>query len=94
MKTERFTVQTFGNEYPLTTEIEISKKLFNENLKMLRKQVKELEGDEEFYTEEYKTEHELERQFIYCYRFSNGTTDTYYKHYKCKEGYCFKNKRR
>lgn len=92
MKTNKYTIQFSCYERDMSTEIEISKKEFNNQFKLLEKQIADNNNHEESFGIE-RLENKIYDRGKYTvtyYFFTCGCTDTVLAHYECKEGYKFK----
>ena len=87
--TNRYTISFESIESRMSTEIQISKKEFERQLKFLRIEMAATEGYE-YPMEEHFYEHSSEIMTERTYRFDVCTGSTYLSHYECKPGYQFK----
>ena len=88
-KTAKYTIEFHSIETPLSTEIQISGKEFDKQLRFLRQQIDATAGNE-FPVETYTTESDFAGCTVTRYRFSVATGDVYLAKYQCKPGYQFK----
>ena len=88
-KTAKYTIEFHSVETPLSTEIQISAKEFDKQLKVLLQQTLNTK-DDEFPVETHTKEDDFTGCTVLRYRFSVATGDVYLTRYQCKPGYQFK----
>lgn len=91
MKNKYF-IQFVGCEYDMSTQIQISKKEFKKQIKLLEKQTQLAKNEYEDSTasNNHIMENETRECFIKTYHYNIYTSDVYLTHYECKQGYKFK----
>ena len=91
MKNKYF-IQFVGCEHDMTTQIQISKKEFKNQIKLLEKQTQQAKLNFEDDTASFSTimKSETKGCFIKTYCYSIYTSYVYLTHYECKQGYKFK----
>lgn len=93
MKTTRYYIQFDNLERPMSTQMEISKAQYIEQLKHLRQQVLDSESCEYPLNELDPTVYDLNTTIKTTISFNCGCAYTDLIKIECKPGYCFKNKR-
>ena len=93
MKTIRYYISFDNLERPMSTQMEISKAQYNEQLKHLRKQVNDTETYEYSLTENEPVVYDLGTTIETTISFNCGCAYTDLIKIECKDGYYFKNKR-
>ncbi len=94
MKKIKYSIQFNCFENVMSSEIFISKKEFNNQLRFLNSLKESSDNDSEIdsYDKYYFYKSVLEDKKILktIFRFDNGCSSTYLCEYKCKDGFCFK----
>lgn len=90
MKTIKYFIEFVGIDNDMSTQIEISKKVYDANVKLLEKQIIDIQNDEysmdkRVYTHDYTQQHLKETRTYYTI----GTSDTILTILQCYEGYHF-----
>lgn len=93
MKTTRYYIQFDNLEVAMSTQMEISKAQYNEQLKHLRQQVIDTENNEYPLQENDAIVYDLNTAVKTTISFNCGCAYTDLIKIECKDGYCFKNKR-
>lgn len=89
MKTEKYAIQFFSIDHPLSKHLTISKKDYLDQIAFLEGKIKEL-ASAEYQCTKMENRYENDQIIETVTRYSIGTGDTVLIKYECKPGYHFK----